>query len=63
MQIKYGISNFNFLPKTFILPQEISQFELEFSRNKRIFIVKPHNRSQGKGIIVTDEIDVIYSRL
>jgi len=25
--------------------------------------VKPHNRSQGKGIIVTDDIEVIASRL
>jgi hypothetical protein len=25
--------------------------------------VKPHNRSQGKGIIVTDDLEVIVSRL
>lgn len=25
--------------------------------------MKPHNRSQGKGIIVTDDIEVIASRL
>jgi hypothetical protein len=28
-----------------------------------VYIVKPHNRSQGKGIIVTDDIEVIASRL
>jgi hypothetical protein len=30
---------------------------------KKVFIVKPHNRSQGKGIIVTDDIEIIASRL
>lgn len=63
MQIKYGYSHFNFLPKTFILPLEMSQFEQEYNKNKKIYIVKPHNRSQGKGIIVTEEIETIYARL
>lgn len=30
---------------------------------KAMYIVKPHNRSQGKGISVTDSLDVINSKL
>jgi hypothetical protein len=27
------------------------------------YIVKPHNRSQGKGIAVTNQLSLIYSKL
>lgn len=63
MQIRHGYNNFNFLPRTFILPQETQQLEEDFKRTKKIYIVKPHNRSQGKGIIVTDDLEIILSRL
>lgn len=64
MQIKYGITNFNFLPKTFILPAEMGLLKDQMSKNNSItYIVKPHNRSQGKGITVTNSLATIYSKL
>lgn len=27
------------------------------------YIVKPHNRSQGKGITVTSQLSTVYSKL
>lgn len=64
MQIRHGMSHFNFLPKTFILPQELPLLEEEMARSPGItYIVKPHNRSQGKGITVTTSIATIISKL
>jgi hypothetical protein len=64
MQIRHGMSHFNFLPKTFILPQELSLLEEEMARSPGItYIVKPHNRSQGKGITVTTQLSTILGKL
>lgn len=58
MQVKYGITHYSFLPKTYILPQEIDQLLSEYNKHPeaQTYIVKPHNRSQGKGITVTNSI-------
>lgn len=64
MQIRHGMSHFNFLPKTFILPQELGLLQDEMSKNPGItYIAKPHNRSQGKGITVTTQMNTILSKL
>ena len=64
MQIRHGQSNFGFLPKTYILPAEIGQLEEEMTRSPgTTYIVKPHNRSQGKGIAVTNQLSTVWSKL
>jgi hypothetical protein len=64
MQIRHGPSHFNFLPKTFILPQETALLLEEINRTPGLtYIAKPHNRSQGKGITVTRDMSTIYNKL
>jgi tubulin polyglutamylase TTLL5 len=64
MQIRHGMSHFNFLPTTFILPQETDLLLDEMNRSPGLtYIAKPHNRSQGKGITVTNQISTIYAKL
>ncbi|KRW99920.1 hypothetical protein PPERSA_12596 [Pseudocohnilembus persalinus] len=46
-----------FFPQTYVLPGEYSLFVEEFHRNQNItWIVKPANRSQGKGIFLLRKI-------
>jgi len=48
MQIKHGITNFNFVPVTFILPAEMSYFLEEHEKHKNqqiLYICKPHASS------------------
>ncbi|EAS05014.3 tubulin-tyrosine ligase family protein (macronuclear) [Tetrahymena thermophila SB210] len=62
MQIRCGLSNFNFVPKTYILPSEQSLLIEDFEKiksTKQLFIVKPQNGSQGKNIFVTDKLNDI----
>lgn len=50
-------SHYNFYPKTFILPNEASQFIEETDKDRKLnkwYIVKPSNKSQGKGIWLSD---------
>ena len=64
MQIRHGYSHFNFLPKTYILPQEMDLLKEYMNKTPGMtYIVKPHNRSQGKGITVTNQLSLIYSKL
>lgn len=63
MQLKFGITHINFLPKTYILPLEIDLLLAEYNKHPTTYIVKPHNRSQGKGITVTNSLEVIYEKL
>jgi tubulin polyglutamylase TTLL5 len=34
MQIEHGLANFNFIPKTYILPAEMSYFIEEYDKHK-----------------------------
>ena len=52
MQITHGTRNFGFVPKTFLLPQDIGELEYEFATSGGIWIVKPSASSQGKGIFL-----------
>lgn len=48
MQINHGFINFNFIPKTFILPAEMSYFLEEHEKIKNnipVYICKPHASS------------------
>jgi tubulin polyglutamylase TTLL5 len=52
MQTLHGARNFDFAPKTFILPQEAGELEQEMSEMEDYWIVKPCASSQGKGIFL-----------
>ncbi len=51
----HGSKHFGFVPKTYILPQEFIYLEDELRANPaKLWIIKPHASSQGRGIIVTN---------
>jgi tubulin polyglutamylase TTLL5 len=57
MQSLYGYRHFDFVPKTFVLPQEMPLLLEEEEREPRQYwIVKPSASCQGKGIFVTNNI-------
>jgi tubulin polyglutamylase TTLL5 len=56
MSEKHGKKHFDFVPDTFVLPEEFSQFYSDFSGSKNRWIVKPSCSSQGRGIFLLDNI-------
>eukprot|EP00826_Nyctotherus_ovalis_P005673 TRINITY_DN1128_c0_g12_i3.p1 TRINITY_DN1128_c0_g12~~TRINITY_DN1128_c0_g12_i3.p1 ORF type:complete len:493 (+),score=145.01 TRINITY_DN1128_c0_g12_i3:330-1808(+) len=57
MQALYGHRHFDFVPKTFVLPQEMPLLLEEEEREPRQYwIVKPAASCQGRGIFVTNNI-------
>lgn len=47
----YFPTQFDFFPRTFLLPEDHSALEAEFQKdNKKLFIAKPTDGSQGEGI-------------
>ena len=45
---------FNFFPKTWVLPSDQNDFKNQFNKKKaKTFIIKPVNMCQGKGIYLT----------
>jgi tubulin polyglutamylase TTLL5 len=63
MQEKFGKGNFDFIPDTYILPDEFGDFYAHYQKlkqhdsKKNVWIVKPANSSQGKGIYIVDDIN------
>ncbi|CAG9328553.1 unnamed protein product [Blepharisma stoltei] len=58
MQKKFGKEAFDFIPDTFILPDEYSDFYNHFYRNKSSqWILKPSASSRGRGIYLIESID------
>ena len=50
-------SQYDFFPKTWVLPQEMLNLRTQFS--KQTVIVKPDSLCQGKGIFLSNNIDFI----
>lgn len=49
---------FNFFPKTWLLPQDSKDFKAQFNNKKaKTFIIKPEASCQGKGIFLTRNFD------
>ena len=64
MQSLYGYRHFDFVPKTFVLPQESSLLSEEDEKDPgKFWIVKPAASSQGKGIFVTNNISDIPPKI
>ena len=53
-------SHYSFFPNTYILPAESSAF-MEYAEkatnSNKWYIVKPHNKSQGRGIWISNKAD------
>ena len=47
-----GAKNFNFVPKTFMIPVEYSEFAATHHRMRGAWIVKPVASSRGRGIFI-----------
>eukprot|EP00826_Nyctotherus_ovalis_P002692 TRINITY_DN10543_c0_g2_i4.p1 TRINITY_DN10543_c0_g2~~TRINITY_DN10543_c0_g2_i4.p1 ORF type:complete len:342 (+),score=51.84 TRINITY_DN10543_c0_g2_i4:434-1459(+) len=62
MQSLYGYRHFDFVPRTFVLPQEFPLLvEAADNSVNKFWIVKPAASSQGRGIFVTNNIAEIPS--
>jgi hypothetical protein len=64
MSKKFG-NQFNFVPKTYIMPQEtllLTRDHEKYRLTGKMYIVKPIGSSQGKGIYLTDSISEIMNR-
>lgn len=58
-------NDFNFFPKTFILPSQQIELRNDFahSQKKATYIVKPDSLSQGAGIFLSKNVDSIIERI
>lgn len=60
MQQTYGIRNFDFIPRSHLLPRELKELKHEMQMNpSQFWIAKPAASSQGKGIIITNKFSDI----
>lgn len=63
MQEKFGKSTFDLAPDTYILPEEFGDFYNHYQKlkqhesKKNVWIIKPANSCQGKGIYIIDDIN------
>ena len=63
MQERFGRNNFDFIADTYILPNEFQDFYAHFQKlrqvepKRNIWIIKPANSSQGRGIQIIDSLD------
>ena len=63
MQERFGKQHFDFVPDTYILPDEFGEFYEHYQKlkqhdsKKNIWIVKPANAAQGRGIALIDDIN------
>ena len=65
MQERNGPQHFDFIPDTYVLPDEFGDFYAHFQKNKQVdpkknvWIVKPANSSRGRGIYIIDDINEV----
>ncbi|XP_065919431.1 tubulin polyglutamylase TTLL5-like isoform X2 [Dysidea avara] len=54
MQQTKGFKSFNFIPKTYVIPEEFHQFVVTFTKEQGVWIVKPIASSRGRGIFLVN---------
>ena len=66
MQDKHGTGQWNFLPETYVLPDQYGDFvqwfkkyRKEYNDKNNYWIVKPSNMSRGRGIYIIDDISEV----
>jgi tubulin polyglutamylase TTLL11 len=47
---EYFPEEFDFFPRTFLLPEELEEFESQSKKTKKVFIAKPDGGAHGGGI-------------
>ncbi|KAL0591959.1 hypothetical protein ABG067_000612 [Albugo candida] len=53
------LGNYDFFPKTYILPSEYAMFVEEFKKHQGVWIMKPIGKAQGKGIFLITKLSQI----
>lgn len=63
LQERYGKEAFDFLPETYLLPEDFTDFAARFAaESDLVWIAKPNASSQGKGIFLVEAVeDVIVT--
>ena len=56
MQELYGSEEYNFMPDTFVLPEETEQFLESWEKHQGLWIVKPTASSRGRGIFILQNL-------
>lgn len=56
MAKQFGREAFDFLPETWVLPEQMQAFMEEYERDGGLFIVKPTNSACGRGIFILRNI-------
>lgn len=59
MAKRFGKAAFNFIPETYIVPEQLDEFLKCYQRTDYFWIVKPHASSCGRGIFMLKNIDEI----
>jgi len=52
----FGSEAFDFVPKTFVLPEQVQEFLEVYNSQGGLWIVKPHASSRGRGIFVLRDV-------
>ena len=62
LQHAKGSKHFNFVPKTFMIPSEYSEFAATHHRMRGAWIVKPVASSRGRGIFIVSHPNQVSSK-
>jgi tubulin polyglutamylase TTLL5 len=57
MKQAFGAENFDFVPESYIIPDQVEQFLDCYERTNYTWIVKPNASSQGKGIFLLRDLE------
>lgn len=61
MQHSKGVKHFDFIPESYIIPEEFNEFNAAYLKDRKPWIVKPVASSRGRGIyLVNHDSSLIY---